>query len=127
MEKATTAQSFELAHEIAEGKYDNSLEIVSGAIKDRMRVLGINTAPVSNDENRYAKPNSFESNNSKFHSLKINDTVVFNRSANPRYLVGAKATIIGKKQKKVVIKLHSPVGRFDNFPITCPVNIIDKV
>lgn len=110
-------KAFEIAQEIVEGKLDDSLEIVSGAIKNRMRILGIVPEPASGGRDDSAK----------FHSFKINDEVVFNSGASPKYLIGAKATIVGKKQKKVSIKLTSPVGKFGTYPITCPVSIIDKV
>lgn len=110
-------KALEIAQEIFDGKLDDSLEIVSGAIKNRMRILGITQEPAS----------GVSDDTSKFNSFKIADEVVFNSIARPQYLVGIKATIVGKKQKKIIVKLDAPIGRFGISPITCPVAIIDKV
>ena len=69
--------------------------------------------------------------------FNIGDTVVFNDLTATRYMVGQKATITGMKQKKVTVRLETPVGRFANINpvtgrvesanITVPVAIIDLV
>ena len=67
----------------------------------------------------------------------VGDTVVFNDLTGTRYMVGRKATVTGIKQKKVTVRLETPVGRFEKInPLTgqaesanivVPVAIIDLV
>lgn len=67
----------------------------------------------------------------------IGDAVVFNSLTGTRYMVGQKATVVTKKQKKVVVKLDNPTGRFarvnpitrevESALVTVPVAIIDLV
>ena len=69
--------------------------------------------------------------------FNIGDTVVFNDLTATRYMVGQKATVTGMKQKKVTVRLETPVGRFahvnpvtgrvESSNITVPVAIIDLV
>jgi len=69
--------------------------------------------------------------------FNIGDTVVFNDLTATRYMVGQKAIITGMKQKKVTVRLETPVGRFasinpvtgrvESSNITVPVAIIDLV
>jgi hypothetical protein len=63
-----------------------------------------------------------------YWSLAEGDTVVFNDSASPKYIIGAKARVVGKKQTKVVVHLLWSVGKFRaGTPITCPPSILEKV
>jgi len=69
--------------------------------------------------------------------FNIGDTVVFNDLTATRYMVGRKATVTGMKQKKITVRLETPVGRFahinpvtgkeESANITVPVAIIDLV
>lgn len=64
----------------------------------------------------------------------VGDAVRFNDQCGTRYLVGETATVVGKKVKKVIVKLDSPTGRFVRYvngeavspEITVPVAIIDQ-
>lgn len=63
----------------------------------------------------------------------VGDSVRFNDQCGTRYLVGMTATVVGRKVKKVVVKLDNPTGRFVRYvngeavspEITVPVAIID--
>lgn len=67
----------------------------------------------------------------------IGDRVKFNSLTGTKYMVGVEATIVGKKQKKVVVRPDSAVGRFGRLDsslgkvipvdVTCPVAILDLV
>ena len=69
--------------------------------------------------------------------FNIGDTVVFNDLTATRYMVCRKATVTGMKQKKITVRLETPVGRFahinpvtgkeESANITVPVAIIDLV
>jgi hypothetical protein len=66
----------------------------------------------------------------------LGDKVRFNELCGTRYLVGATAQVVGRKQKKIVVKLDAPTGRFLRYDaagnevspdITVPVAIVDLV
>lgn len=65
----------------------------------------------------------------------IGDSVRFNDSCGTKYVVGLTAKVVGIKQKKVIVKLDTPVGRFAHMrngelvsaDITVPTSIIDLV
>lgn len=69
----------------------------------------------------------------KAEDFGVGDEVIFNSMCGTRYLVGERATVVGRKVKKVVVKLHKPQGRFVRMvggeiqspEITVPVGIID--
>lgn len=44
--------------------------------------------------------------------FNIGDRVKFNNLTGTRYMIGQYATIVSKRQKKVVVKLETPMGRF---------------
>jgi len=97
------------------GVYDSSLTKLKEAIEDRLT-----TSRSERTINDY----------------HIGDTVVFNSLTGTRYMVGQKATVVSKKQKKVVVKLVTPTGRFarvnpqgtwESALVTVPVAIIDLV
>jgi hypothetical protein len=67
----------------------------------------------------------------------IGDKVKFNSLSGTKYMVGVTATVVAKRQKKVVVRPDSAVGRFGRLntitqkvepvDITCPVAILDLV
>ena len=66
----------------------------------------------------------------------IGDKVRFNDSCGTRYVVGLTATVVGMKQKKMIVKLDTPVGRFAKYlpngevvsaDITVPPGIVDLI
>jgi hypothetical protein len=105
-----------LVTEITSGTYDSDLIKLKEAIDARLK---------ASRASRTIK------------DFNIGDTVVFNDLTGTRYMVGRKATVTGMKQKKVVVRLETPVGRFahinpvtgkeESANITVPVAIIDLV
>lgn len=105
-----------LVSEITSGTYDSDLIKLKDAIDARLKA------------SRSSRTLS---------DFNIGDTVVFNDLTATRYMVGQKATITGMKQKKVTVRLETPVGRFahvnpvtgrvESANITVPVAIIDLV
>lgn len=65
----------------------------------------------------------------------IGDRVMFNEKTGTRYMVGQFATICGKRQKKLVVRLETPMGRFAKVTptgvvsaeVVVPLAIIDLV
>lgn len=67
----------------------------------------------------------------------IGDKVVFNTHCGTKYLHGHHAIVVGKKQKKILVKLTNPIGRFakhntatnewESSEILVPTSIIDLV
>jgi hypothetical protein len=106
----------ELTSEIESGTFDSDLIKIKEAVDARLKAS--RTSRTLADFN-------------------IGDTVVFNDLTATRYMVGQKATITGMKQKKVTVRLETPVGRFahvnpvtgrvESSNITVPVAIIDLV
>jgi phosphoribosyl-dephospho-CoA transferase len=106
----------ELTSEIESGTFDSDLIKIKEAVDARLKAS--RTSRTLADFN-------------------IGDTVVFNDLTGTRYMVGQKATITGMKQKKVTVRLETPVGRFahinpvtgrvESSNITVPVAIIDLV
>ena len=106
----------ELVSEIESGTFDSSLVKIKEAVDARLKASRISRTIAD------------------YH---IGDTVVFNDLTGTRYMVGRKATVTGMKQKKVVVRLETPVGRFEKInPLTgkaesadivVPVAIIDLI
>ena len=106
----------ELVSDIESGTYDSSLVKIKEAVDARLKASRISRTIAD------------------YH---IGDTVVFNDLTATRYMVGQKATVTGMKQKKVTVRLETPVGRFahinpvtgrvESSNITVPVAIIDLV
>lgn len=68
--------------------------------------------------------------------FNVGDRVVFNTMTGTKYMQGREGTIVSKKQKKVVVVMDKPVGRFAirtadgsvrSAEITCPPAILDKI
>lgn len=65
----------------------------------------------------------------------IGDRVVFNEKTATRYMVGQFATVSGKRQKKILVRLENPMGRFSretatgsvSADIVVPLAIVDLV
>ena len=104
-----------LVSEINSGTYDSSLAKLKEAIDARLKTA--RTERTLDDYN-------------------LGDTVVFNELTATRYMVGQKATVVSKKQKKLVVRLETPMGRFsrvtpggtvESANVTVPVAIVDLV
>ena len=71
------------------------------------------------------------------HDYEIGSRVKFNSLSGTKYMVGVEGTVVGKKQRKVVVRPDHAVGRFGRYDhilkketpvdITCPVAILDLV
>ena len=65
----------------------------------------------------------------------LGDKVKFNNSCGTAYVRGLTATVVGIRQKKIVVKLDTPVGRFAKYEdgktvsadIVVPTAIVDLV
>jgi hypothetical protein len=105
-----------LLAEINSGKYDSSLGKLQLAIEKRL------------------SDSRTERTIRDFH---VGDKVVFNNLTGTRYMVGQKATVVSMKQKKLVVRLDTPTGRFarvnpvtreiESSNVTVPVSIVDLI
>ena len=99
--------------QIASGKFDDSLDKITQAAKDRLSEVR---------------------KNKKITDFSVGDRVRFNELTGTRYMVGQYAQIISKNRTKVVVRLETPVGRFARYlpngevqssNVTVPLSIID--
>jgi hypothetical protein len=92
--------------DILSGKYDSELSQISEAIKARREHL----------------------NTISFFDFNVGDTVKFNNSTRPKYLVGCKAIIKEKKQKKIVVNIiNPPMGSLFTNNVRTSVSLVEKV
>lgn len=106
MEATLTAQDLALA--ILDGKFDEDLDAITGAVRQRRKQVD---------------------------SIKLlfcgpGDTVQFNSTIRPKYLQGLTATVV--KVNKTTITVTCPddprYGRFQNSKaVKCPSSLFDKV
>lgn len=89
---------------IRQGKYDAHLDQIADALAARKRIIAAN----------------------RFYELKVGDRVRFVDKIRPTYLSGVEATVVGKKVKKVIVRLDAPVGRFRG-DIYCLAHLIEPV
>ena len=109
----------EIINDILSGKHDGEIEAIEGAIKDRMRTLGI-TKEANSKESWDDSDSHVPFDYAKFNSLKVGDTVVFNQSV--------KAKVMKKKVKNVSLQLLEQTGgRFDRGTFGCPISLFNKV
>lgn len=90
---------------IRDGKYDEHLDRILQVVIERRKELA----------------------SDRYFELQIGDRVKFVRTIRPTYLAGAHATVVGKKVKKVLVRLDSPVGRFGMGDIRCSPGQIEKL
>ena len=105
-----------LVSEITSGTYDSDLIKLKEAVDARLKASRASRT---------------------LRDFHIGDTVVFNDLTATRYMVGQKATVTGMKQKKITVRLETPVGRFtrtnpvtgekESANIVVPVAIVDLV
>lgn len=92
--------------EIYCGNYDNDLNRIAAAIKDRRDQLA-------------AKVRC-----QLYHGAKVR----FRDTVKPSYLAGAEATVTGMARKRVTVVLPRSYGRFmKGSPLRCPVSILELV
>lgn len=102
--------------QISSGAFDKDLIEIEKAVADRLRIV------------RSSRTSA---------EYGIGDKVVFNTFCGTKYLHGHHGTVVGKKQKKVLVKLINPIGRFAKYnnetgewessEILVPTSIIDLV
>jgi ribosomal protein L21E len=110
----TSAEETVIRH-IALGVYDSTLADIEKALTERLRVTR---------QSRTIK------------DYGVGDRVVFNSLCGTQYLQGATGVVVGLKQKKLLVKLDNPVGRFvryssdgtvESSSISVPTSIVDIV
>ena len=101
--------------QIARGVFDKELAQMEEAISQRLTVVRKST---------------------KMTDFGIGDKVKVNSYCGTQYLRGSTATVVGIRQKKLLIKLDAPVGRFvrtmadgtkESSDIVVPPSILDKI
>lgn len=103
-----------LIDEINAGMHDSILAELESAISTRLMTVR---------ETRTAK------------DYGLGDKVKFNTYCGTKYLQGREAVVVGMKQKKLVVKMTNPVGRFVRYEngnavssdIVVPPSIVDLV
>ena len=104
-----------LVREIELGVHDNDLANLEKALTERLRAT------------RQART---------IKDYGVGDKVVFNSLCGTQYLQGATGVVVGLKQKKLLVKLDSPMGRFvryssdgkvESSSISVPTSIVDIV
>lgn len=105
-----TRTTREVIAEILAGDHDAKLDEIRSALDTRREVMG----------------------RVKFREFNDGDKVRIVEPCRPKYLVGCEATLIRKKQKKVVIEFDDPPKRFDKHgrpkwtgQVTIPVELIE--
>jgi hypothetical protein len=110
-----TIEAENLLFDISSGKYDSSIEELLKSVEARVT------------EMRKSRTNK---------DFGIGDKVKFNTYCGTKYLHGHTATVVGLKQKKVLVTLDNPMGRFlrhdsegkaYSLQINVPPSIIDVV
>ncbi|MFI5405117.1 MAG: hypothetical protein ACHQ1D_01250 [Nitrososphaerales archaeon] len=96
--------------DIVKGKFDNNLDAISRAIKDRRTAL----------------------NGIKLYSFRAGDTVKFNSQTRPKYLQGLTAEVVRVNQKRIVVKFvdetsKSRARKYGWGDFTTPISLVDKV
>lgn len=97
---------------IARGDLDSDLPQLSEALRERRKVVR------SQQEAVVAA------------ALQPGDRVRFNGVVNPRYLQGVQATVVSKKQKRVVVNVDQDhrARRFSGSPnVTIYANTVEKI
>ncbi len=61
-------------------------------------------------------------------TLKVGDSVQFNENTNPKYMIGALATVTKILPKNIDVEMAETVGRFEvGFPVRTSVELVDLV
>jgi hypothetical protein len=101
--------------QIARGVFDKELAQMEEAIAQRLTIVR---------------------KSAKMADFGIGDKVKVNSYCGTQYLRGSTATVVGIRQKKLLIKLDAPVGRFvrtmadgtkESSDIVVPPSILDKI
>lgn len=105
MDTATPFTTYNIVSAIIDGHLDSEIESIQNAITTRNKVNASKKAAM----------------------LKIGDKVRF-VNGRPKYLVGLTATIVGKKQKNLVVKFDDGqvTGKYSG-NVTCPPNLLEAI
>lgn len=104
-----------ISAQIARGLFDADLTLMEEAISQRLTMIR---------------------KSAKITDFGVGDKVKVNSYCGTQYLRGATASVVGMKQKKLIIKLDAPVGRFvrvmadgtmESSDIVVPPSILDKI
>ena len=100
---------FEIVKEIVAGRFDDDLDVISKAVKDRRAAL----------------------NSVKMYSFRAGDVVKFNSLTRPKYLAGTEATVVKVNQKRIVVKINEDfkykARKYGYGEFTTPVSLVEKV
>jgi hypothetical protein len=97
-----------LTSDILSGKYDNDLNTIAEAVRQRETLTRKAAAAVT------------------MASIEPGDTVVL-KDISPKYLIGAKAKVIRKRQTRLECELLKDHGRYRaGFPVGIPVACVEK-
>lgn len=99
-----------LVGEVLDGKYDEVLDEVETAVRERHKLVRQRTAA----QNRAL--------------LKRGDTVRFSDTISPQYLRGMTGTVVSKDKKRVLVQTPDDWSyrRFRNTKVRVPADLIEK-
>lgn len=99
----------EILGAIASGQQDESLALIQTTLTNRRKLV-----------------ESVESADT-FNKVEIGDEVMLGNGISPKYLDGALAKVVDKRDGKIVVQLLSSRGRWPaGSDITCPPSIVVK-
>ncbi len=107
--------------DIVLGKHDKDLSQFIEMAVNRAKSIGMPMPP-----SIVPTPKAGGFDRAKFNSLHVGDAIRFNNGVRPSYLVGVTGKVVDKKQKRIVVRLDVPMGRF-NGNIRTHLEIIDKI
>jgi hypothetical protein len=94
--------------DIISGVHDSELDSIREAVHERRKLT----------QNETAAKNLIE--------IIVGDKIVL-KDISPKYMIGAIATVTGKRRTKLEVKLDSPVGRFGESTVVVPASCVEKV
>ncbi|MDP9384099.1 MAG: preprotein translocase subunit YajC [Actinomycetota bacterium] len=94
---------------IADGKLDDHLTALAGAVDARRRLLHTVRSATA------------------LAVLRVGDEVRINHAVSPRYLAGLHGTVIEVDDQAATVRLPRPVGRFSSGRVRCPPLALDKL
>jgi hypothetical protein len=80
-----------LVDDIANGKLDGQLDLITKALEERRRLIRSEV---------------------KLEDFMVGDRVVINERCGTKYLVGELGTVVGIRRTKISIQFDTPKGRF---------------
>lgn len=74
--------------------------------------LGLHDSELANLEKALTERLRVTRQSRTINDYGVGDKVIFNSLCGTQYLQGATGVVVGLKQKKLLVKLDNPVGRF---------------